>query len=300
MLNKFLFTLALEAGATGGLWAQEPMDTVVVIPEASEVTVVNDGEKTLVNATFSNKLGVRSNYEYEVNMSPSGSEEVEDEYPDNWGMDLPFISVRSCKDAGCGSTDRAKVKRAVTFLRHLYWGWRFNYGDKSHLRNSFEVGVRDVVGLSWKRRGAEFEIGLGFGMKRLLANGGYNYMKVGDAIQLLPVVAGHDVKISRLDVWSFHLPLLYNQSIYKEISFSVGGVLNFNTYAKSNLQYYDGNHRYKTEFKHLQQNFFTADVYASLNVWGIGVYGSWSPMKLFKNGFGPEVKAFTLGVEINY
>lgn len=95
MLNKFLFTLALVAGATGGLWAQEPMDTVVVIPEASEVTVVNDGEKTLVNATFSNKLGVRSNYEYEVNMSPSGSEEVEDEYPDNWGMDrLSFPSGR--------------------------------------------------------------------------------------------------------------------------------------------------------------------------------------------------------------
>ena len=86
-----------------------------------------------------------------------------------------------------GSRPYDKTERNVTACRHIYWGWRFNYDDKRSVKNCFEVGIRDIVGVTWQRRGAEFEIGLGMGFKRFLADDGFSYSKKGDAIRLLPV-----------------------------------------------------------------------------------------------------------------
>ena len=279
--------------------SQERGDTVKVIDNASNVTVVKRGNTTEVNADYIGSGGQSGRYYYEITVTKRDTVTESMEFFDDWGMDFPFVKTQcvECEDRRSG---KHRVYRALTGLRHIYWGWRFNYNDKGNMKNSFEVGVRDVIGVSWKRRGAEFEIGVGFGLKRFLADEGFSYVKEGDAIMLAPVPEGIGIRQSRLDVWSFQIPVFYNQNITKGLSFTIGGVLNLNSYAKSYTKSDEGTMERNVVFKGLQQNLVTVEALAAVRLFGIGIYGSWSPMKMFDKGYGPEVKSWSLGIDMSF
>lgn len=281
------------------VYGEEPADTVKVIDKVRNVVVVKKGDTTTVKADYYNDDDEPLQYRYEVKVSKGDSCARIDDFPDDWGMDIPFMRTRSgsCPDKRSG---RHKVYRYVTGFRHLYWGWRFNYNDKGNVKNSFEVGVRDLIGVSWKYRGAELEIGAGFGLKRLLAGDGFAYVKNGDRIGLAPLDDGQEIKQSRLDVWAFHVPVLYNQRISGDVVFSIGGIFNFNSYAKGYTKFYEGKSQHKISYKGLQQNLVTVDALASINVCGFGVYATWSPMNLFKKEYGPELRGWSLGVDLSF
>jgi hypothetical protein len=296
---KLFASFTLAACSFAAAYGQEPADTVKVIDKAKNVVVVKTGDTTVVKADYLDEDGESLQFQYEVKVSKPDSVPVDDEFPDEWGMDLPFMRTRcvSCEDNKSG---RHRVYRDITGMRHIYWGWRFNYNDKGNVKNSFEVGVRDLIGVSWKYRGAELEIGAGFGLKRFLADDGFVYEKNGDGVGLIPAPEGLDIKHSRLDVFAFHLPVLYNQRIVRGLSFTLGGILNFNSYAKAYTKAFDGTNQYKIDYKGLQQNLVTADAYAAINVCGFCLYSTWSPMNLFKKEYGPELKGWSLGVELSF
>lgn len=298
MVYKLLASLMMSAGFAAA-YGQQPADTVKVIDKVRNVVVVKTGDTTVVKADYRDEDGDPLQFRYEVKVTGTDSVAGGDEFPDEWGMDLPFLKTRcvTCSDNKGG---RHKVYRDITGLRHIYWGWRFNYSGKGDVKNSFEVGVRDLVGVSWKYRGAELEIGAGLGLKRFLAREGSVYGKEGDRIVFTPVPKGVDVCHSRLDVLAFHLPVLYNQRITGGLSVTLGGILNFNSYAKSYTRSFNGKDRYNIEYKGLQQNLVTADVMAAVNLCGFCLYSSWSPMDLFKKEYGPELKGWSLGVELSF
>lgn len=279
--------------------ALEAPDTVKVIENGEGVTVLRSDDTITVEVTYTDSKGNRKVYLYEMSMKENSSSDEIDKLPDDWGMDFPFLNGGPFGKKK-GSKSYFKVRRDITGLRHIYWGWRFNYYDKGNVRNSFEVGVKDVIGVSWKNRGAELEIGVGFGLKRLKCDDDFIFTKEGDGIYLVPTSGAGEVKSSRLDIWAFHLPVLYNQSIGKIASFSIGGIVNFNSYAKSHTEIVEKNYKRSMNFKGLQQNLVTVDAYTSFRICGVGIYAMWSPMKLFDKEFGPELKGWSIGMELGF
>lgn len=291
-----LIALSLMVAFAG--MGKEHADTVKVIDNARNVNVIREGNKTSVNAEYRDEDGFPLTYRYEVEVGDAG--DTDSDFSDNWGMDLPFMKP-TCPDCDRADSDgKVRTRRFVTAMRHMYWGWRFNYGDKAGVKNCFELGVRDVLGLMWRRRGAEFEIGFGMGMRRFLAQDGLCFRKEGDAVRLSPADPDVELRHSRLDVFTFHIPVLYNQTICDELRFSVGGVVNLNTYARIFDETAADGVQLKRHYKGLQQRLLTADAVASLTVGGFGMYASWSPVALFESKYGPGMKAWSIGVELDF
>ncbi len=283
--------------ASGALcMAQEPADTVKVLENASMVTVTRNGNTTSVVARFADDAP--STFIYEVDVTPSDS--LGRELPDDWGMDFPFIKTRNIEEESRKRSSSERVYRDIAGFQHIYWGWRFNYSDKGGVKNCFEVGIREILGISWKRRGAQFDIGVGFGMKRFLAAEGYGYGKDGDKLTLMPMPDGERADKSRLDVWSFHLPVLYSQRISGCVSMSLGGIVDFNTYATAFTRIDDGKTRHKENFKGFQQNLLTVSAFGAVYLDGVGFYATWSPMELFKEAYGPSFKGWSMGVDFKF
>lgn len=296
MKTKLIATLLLSASSACLCHAQEPADTIKVIDNATNVTVLRDGGKTIVVADLEDEEGDSRTFRYEVDVQTD--EGNLSDFPDNWGMDFPFMRTRNIDDEDCCNGGKRRVRRNVVGLRHLYWGWRTNYSGNEGVKNCFEVGIRDVVGVAWKRGGAELEIGLGFGVRRFLAQDGMMYGKKDDSVVLMPLPEGSVCRKSRLDVWTFQIPILYNQCIGKIASFSAGVVCNFNSYAKISNKVEKGDTTINESLKGLQQNLFTADLFAGIYLEGIGLYASWSPMKMFDARYGMALKGWSAGVEI--
>lgn len=294
MNHKILILAITILTGVFGCIAQETTDTVKVIENATNITVVTKDGKTVLSADYpGDKINQTFHYNYEVNVANnSDSIKSAEEFPDNWGMELPFL-----KDS---QPTGNRVRAYFTGARRAYWGWRFNYGGKGNVKNGWEVSIPDFIAVAWKRRGAEFEIGAGFGESRYSSMDGFAYEKVGDRLILSPIEEGMRKKESSLAIASFHVPVLYNQHIGKDFMFSLGAIMNFNTYAKATTKVISSdNHSHTTTCKGLQQNLFTVDAYASVDICGIGLFAKWSPMKLFNQKFGPELKGFTVGLQIS-
>lgn len=285
-----LMTLALPFLGT---MAQEPADTVTVLKNVTDVLVTRSGGTTMVKANVIGNDGNKIPFEYEVSVTENDTV-GEIELPDAWGINLPFYTSTQFDNPN-------KVKRNVVGFEHGFWGWRFNYHDKGYVKNCYELGFKQLIGVAWSRgrvHPSSFSIGLGFSLQRYLAQDGYVYSKEGDRLVLRPVFDGRRVKSSHMDVWSFNVPMIYKQRFGRNLHFCVGGIMNLNCYASAQNEITEGNIKQKIKLKGLQQSLFTADAYVSLGFDVISVYAMWSPMNMFKRNFGPELKAWSIGVDL--
>lgn len=217
---------------------------------------------------------------------------------DNWGMKFPVAPAES-EDKKSSGSDVC----SLTGLKDIYWGWNFNYDSKNGIKNCFEVGVAHVVGFDIApfAKGPSFSVGLGFGMRRYLVQEGLRFDNVDNDLVIKSAALHQNMDKNRVDSWTFHVPVMVTQKLYRGIAVSVGAWINFNTYVKGESQYYIDNIRYKEHYKGFNQRFCTVDLVGALGVKnGIAVYGRWSPMTLFSEGRGPEFRSASLGVMLNF
>ena len=261
---KKLLSLALVLSATCGIYAQR-----------QDVTVVEGVDKVVISTNkFKNRVQTKA-------------------VKDNWNMEYPFIGSAGRDQDACWS---------FTAIKDMYWGWNFNYDGKGYLKNCFEVGVANVFGVSVSpfTCGPSFNVGLGFGMRRYLVQSGYRFDRVSNNLVIEPDY-GLDIDKSRMDSWTFHLPIMVTQKVYKDLAVSAGAWINFNTYVRGETQYYDGDVRFKEEYKGFNQRFCTVDVVLAAGLKnGIAFYSRFSPMSLFTDGRGPKCKSASIGVMLNF
>lgn len=273
--------------------SQEPADTVAAYKNVTDVLVTRSGDTTRVTANVIGKDGEKFPFEYEVNVVENDTV-GEIEFADAWGINLPFYTSEQNENS-------QKVSRNIVGFEHGFWGWRFNYHDKGEVKNSYEVGFKQLIGIAWSKgkiHSSTFSIGLGFSRQRYHAQDGFAYYKEGDKISLMPIFSGQQVKSSHMDVWSINVPVIYKQSFAHNLHFCIGGIMNLNSYASAQTEIREGKLKQKVKLKGLQQNLFTADAYASLGFDFISVYVAWSPMNLFKRCYGPELRAWSIGVDL--
>ena len=280
----------------------EPTKTLKIVNYTDRVTVTQTGSDTKVQIIHNNDSGSFSVYEYAVSETPQATPAKFDS--DRLIMELPFTKNRPQSQTDSTSTTLpAWNKRVITGLKNAYWGWTFNYHGKAGIENSFEVGVAEVIAIELQpwRNGPKFDIGAGFGMRRYIAGKDMIFNKVGDKLIAMPVDEDSHLDHSRWDVYTFHVPLMITQNLYKSFGISAGAIVNFNTYGEVSSQWEKDGVRFKETIKGLQQRLLTVDIIGIIGFTGwIGAYVRWSPMNVMQPYYGPNFKSWSIGATVNF
>ena len=285
LISPLIFTFAQSS---------EVPDTVKIIENANKVIISKSADTTLIEVE-TEKGYEKDVFSYSVTVDDSDNLESDDSFD----FEIPF---------GIGKDDRLsssgrKLQTSYFVMGNVYLGKRFNYSGKANVKNSFEVGVRNLIGIRWSYGSytPSFSIGFGYGAQRYSAQEGFMYAKEGSRLYLAPATEGAEVSSTELQVFTFQIPLLFTIPIGRTVEFVAGAVDCFNTYACASSEIKIDSSKYKTTYKGLQQRLFTAELTASIGVCDIlGVYASWSPMTLFQAPYGPQLKSWSIGATINF
>ncbi len=174
------------------------------------------------------------------------------------------------------------------------------------INNSFEVGLLNIAAVNYNSlHGQNLSLGVGihhrsYSMKR-------PHMLVRDDVTDA-VIAGTYPSIdidkikdrsSNLNMWTVQFPLMFSQRIVKKLDITVGGIMNWNTYARVDNHYELNKIEHDTKYKSLKQQKINFDVLGALSWNAIGIYCRYSPGKFFEEGHGPEIKnTWTMGITI--
>lgn len=277
-----------------------PVDTVKVISTAQSVTVTRQDNKTIVTALIpADDAGSIQKYTYEV--SVDNNNDISNFDADEFRLKLPFTKTDKSEPIEPKSKSK-KTRRYVTGLKYGYWGWNFNYHNKTGIKNAFEVGVADIIGIDWcTSRKTTLGVGIGFGYSRVTSNDYMLFAKDGDALTLTVAPENAKVDFARWDTWHIHVPLMYSQKLTGDFGFALATIINFNTYATATNRYTIDRTRYTETIKGLNQRLLTVDVMASVGLINyIGFYAKWSPMTSMQSQYGPSFRNFSIGVNVNF
>lgn len=275
-------------------------DTIGTVKDARNVIITKSEEKTKIYAEYVGDDGKESFFYYAIDHISRG--EGCEEYDDSWSFSFPYHRIAGLSDSEKQVliNNRKKVRHIVIAADHIYAGWRLNYNDKEGIKNCFEAGIRNVIGLGWQRglSGPLFSIGVGFGMNRYNSQHGFMFVKNNDELLLERIAGGKEKRKSYMDFYTIHVPLIYKQPVGRYASFSLGTTLNFNFYVSAVSETKIESAIETIKFKGMQQRLFSPDIFVSFNIFGVGIYSTWTPSSLFQSGFGPSVKGWTIGVDI--
>ncbi len=282
--------------------AQQPeeADTVKVIDKLQKVVMTRTGNTTRIEALTNGSSG-KETFTYKVSVEEPSSDDTVD---DITGIDLSFLSLGGNTKSKVNSIRfQRKLKRSMVFMEHAYIGQRFNYFDKGNVKNSIEFGIRNIIGLKWShgRCTPEFSIGVGMSGQRYSAVDGFAYSKEGSKLVVVPIAEGVHRKTTHFNVFTVQVPLMLTQPLGSSMKFMVGGIACLNTYAWCTTKTEENSVKQKSVYKGLQQRLFTAEAVCALGVCNVlGVYASWSPMTLFQQQFGPQLKSWSIGATIGF
>ena len=176
-------------------------------------------------------------------------------------------------------------------------------------------GISIPVGRSWeidwtildyrhrlkKNAGHYLSAGLGVDWRNYRMTDRHRFVKDDNGvITVQPYPAGSNPDFSRIKVFSLNVPLMYhyflrnNNSFFR--GFSVGAVVNFNTYSSIKTRYKLDGEKQKDFSKDLHKNPVTFDLMLRLRMKGFGIYAKYSPCNVLDTDYGPKFKSVSFGI----
>lgn len=291
MKKLVLLAASLLAGGLGTYAStvnESVNDTIIVVNRPDKVTVEKGKQSLSVRIEGSAE---NPEYRYSYTMSADSTSTVlSEEKSRDWDFSIPFIGKKSR-----------------------------NYYDHGNSLSSFGLGLVDAIGTPDGmdvEMGASYEImvdnllkchyylrpstsvsmGLGVTWRNYRMTGRTRFIKEGDELVLGAYPEGADIKFSRLKVFSLTVPFLLNQSLSRQVLFSVGPVVNFNTHASMKTRYKLDGEKVKEKSNDIHQSRVTVDFMARLSFKCIGLYVKYSPCSVLNTEFGPKFRSLSAGV----
>lgn len=138
------------------------------------------------------------------------------------------------------------------------------------------------LGLNWRNYG--------------LKDNGNLFLKVNDVVGLSKFPANAGSRYSAVKTLGIIVPLLFTQDLGKDVSFSVGPIVNFNAWGWVRNDYDIDDDNYDISTRKIGQRPVTVDIMGVFDYNGVGIYCKYSPMSVFKKDRGPEFRSVTLGL----
>ena len=274
--------------AANSMYAESP-DVKTVINNPKKVTITEDNGKATINVV-AQQGDTSYNYKYEI----TSSTPLNVESSSDWKVNYPFK-----KD-----DPEDEFKTWECFTDGFYAGWGSSkVSDALQSKISVnEVGILNIAGIGYNpSHSTRLSIGIGLNYRNYNLKKDNYFMKVADVVDILPFGEDYKHRSSDLSLYSLQFPLLIRQCIYKEFAVELGPVFMWNTYADIDCNYKYNDTEVRELTNKLKQNPFHVEGYAALGWDDLGIYFRYNPNKVFKEGYGPEIKnTWTLGFILGF
>lgn len=154
--------------------------------------------------------------------------------------------------------------------------------------------VSDAVFRPWANNHA-FSIGVGLDWRNYRMTDEYRFVKSDNHLSIVDYPADAHPKFSRIKVFSINFPMRYRFNT-KHFNFSLGPVININTYSSIKTRYTIDDVKYKDVSKDVRANPVTVDFMGTLGVKGLNVYFKYSPCNVISSSYGPKFKSLSFGI----
>ena len=295
----------------GGLYALAPLQiSVAQTASTTDTLVVNHPKRvTVISGEHTHTIRVEGknndpNYYYQkIIEQNASSQSVTREYQSSWDFKIPFT----------GSTPRKKSKSEKEFKFQDQSG-SIAFGCVNALNApapmdvkmgaSYEIMSDHLINFAWYpnkiRRTTYFSIGIGIDWRNYRMTGNTRFFKKGANLTFAPYPEGADVLFSRLKIFSWTMPIMYHQSLRKDLTFSIGPVININTYGSLKTHYKLDGRKEKILDKNIHQNPITVDIMAHLKIKVVGFYVKYAPCYILDTGYGPKFNSLSTGITLWY
>ncbi len=281
-MKKFSIIIAAMMAAVT-ISAQTP-DTVTVIETPKQVIITETTTGTRVKV-----VGQKDNEDFSYTYTVQHASNDTVHTTSDWELNFPFKK----------SSNKEYHWSIVSSGLYFGGGVSTSY---DLINNSFNWGILNIASLNYNTlHGQQFSIGVGYDHKRFSLKRP-NCFVMDEATNIVGIESYPEGTVDRssvLSVRAIQFPLQFQQFLGKDFHITLGGIMNWNIYAKCNTHYKVNKTHYDVSYRGIKQNKLTFDVYGALSYNRIGIYCRYSPYNVFKKGFGPEIKnTWTLGVAI--
>ena len=281
-MKKFSIIIAAMMAAVS-MSAQTP-DTVTVIEAPNQVIITETTTGTRVKV-----VGQKDNEDFSYTYTVQHASNDTVHTTSDWELNFPFKKSSN------------KEYHWSIVCSGLYFGGGVST-SYDLINNSFNWGILNIASLNYNTlHGQQFSIGVGYDHKRFSLKRP-NCFVMDEATNIVGIESYPEGTVDRssvLSVRAIQFPLQFQQFLGKDFHITLGGIMNWNIYAKCNTHYKVNKTHYDVSYRGIKQNKLTFDVYGALSYNRFGIYCRYSPCNLFKKGFGPEIKnTWMLGVAI--
>ena len=290
-MEKFILLMAAAILQTSA-YAQSNTNTVV-INKPKQVTIITGDsiQKVIVKGREND-----DSYEYisTIQLVDSNYVSKEEINKDSWALKdiIPSVSMTGSQEQKCGGevilggplmigfTAPTHTDSGTDFSTFRSWEFAIPFIEASFF---FDKKHRNAVALQTFFNWRNYRM---TGDTRFVKNESGN-------VELASYPEGAKPKFSRVKVFSLSGALLYSYS-YKHWGFSLGPVINFNTYASIKTRYSIDGGKYKDVDKHINQRKVTFDIMGVFETPEIDLYLKYSPNDVLKDGV--KFRSLTFGL----
>lgn len=285
-MKKTLFILALLMPLLAQARTIQSQDTLVVNKPERVTVITGDSLQTI---RIVGKEG-NPNYVYSNSIQLVDSNYVSTSTSDFLGAFWPFGRKR-------GERKYPSTEMSMNLFIGFNSAPGLSHAADLHPFSSWELWwlIADCGILPWDSH-HKFSVGFGVDWRNYRIKGDTRFAKLDDGtIGLSPYPEGASPKFSRLKVFSLTVPFRYH-FISRYFGFSLGPVLNLNTYSSLKTRWKVDGHKVKDTQKDLHVKPVTVDLMVTIDSPGANFYFKYSPCNLIKDGYGLKFKTLSFGV----
>lgn len=278
--------------ATGLYAAQQDSLTVtntVQIDKPDRVTLTQSDNRLTIDIE-----GEEGNPEFrytrEVHISPS-EPVVTKERNSNWDFNIPFRKQKT-------STRRRYNEFVIKdFKLGLSKVINASNNLNADMASSWEITTPSLgwAYYPWYSQ-TSFSIGIACSWRNYRMTGKNRFVKKGNELHIEPYPKEADIQFSRIKVFSWSVPLMFSHEFKNKLGFSLGTIVNFNTYASLKTRYKLHGEKHKDIDKNIHQTPVTVDFQASVSCKSVGIYVKYSPCNILDTSYGPKFSALSAGI----
>lgn len=283
-LSILLFAAtAISAAANDSI----PTDTIKVIEGAHRLVLTENAQG--VNVTITGKDNDPGfSYSYQSQFSPDATVHTSQQ-SNNWRLTLPFS--RREKPA-------AKYPHNTCTMGGLAFGGVSAPGISSKMRTSWEIMLLNVI--AFERHftpSSRLSIGIGIDWRNYRLDENLRFFQAGDgAISISTYGEEVSKPLSRIKTFSWLVPAIYRQRLYRDLWLNAGAILCINSHASLLTKYSNAQGKHEQSSDNIRQNVVTCDFIASLNYSWLGFYVKYSPCHVLKASTGLEFRSLSAGL----
>ncbi len=271
-------------------------DSTIVIYHPDTVRITN-GEKHITVEVKNNGT------EYSLHRELTSDGVTVINKKEAWNFDIPFIGSKKKREE-----EEKKTRQNATFEMNLISDLQFGMGlvtatnqatgmDVKWANCGLEFTLNRLVGCEYRpTKNTAMQLNFGVNWRNYRMKGENRFLKEGSHLTVAPYPDGADINFSRIKIFSLTLELMLRQNLAKEISASIGPVVNFNTHGSLKTRYKYNDKGYKETSSNINQNAVTIDYKAEIAIKDLSFYFKYSPANMLDTTYGPEFRSMSAGI----